>query len=397
MVLLCWRWSRPRRSWLVPRAVMAGIILVGALGLADPDILRLVGTAARARPYHRVEIAGNLLIMAAVAGAAIWFGLVGAVAAGAVPSLGVFATLMAQGPARRSYRNPLGRSPHPLPGRRTPSCCCHGGAIEGVELQGAIFFGSADHVAAYIERVLKRGSAYVILDLRRVNRIDLPARARPAANLRTPVAGRPLGDARRRPPRPARVGLSRRPRPGPAPAARARVRPARGRRRRRRGGTAGAPSSAMHVEDRLHPGGRACRRSACNPPAIALLPAYRVLSYARRRARHPQRRQFELGVPAAGGPARRTLPVAGEDGGRMRVATFTAGTLVGEMALISGAPRSADVVARTPARCLRLDLDVLAQLRTDDPEAAWHLLRAIAGQIERNLRMVNAAIISYEE
>ena len=151
---------------LVPRAVMAGIVLVGALSLADPDILRLVGTAARARPYHRVEIAGNLLVMAVVAGFAIVFGLVGAVAAGAVLSLVVFATLMAQGPVRRSYRNPLGRSRTRYPDEHAKALLQHGGAIEVVELQGAIFFGSADQVAAHIVRVLKRGSSYVILDMR---------------------------------------------------------------------------------------------------------------------------------------------------------------------------------------------------------------------------------------
>ena len=67
------------------------------------------------------------------------------------------------------------------------------------------------------------------------------------------------------------------------------------------------------------------------------------------------------------------------------------------MALLSNAPRSADLVARGAVRCLRLDPDGLAALRIDAPDSAWFLLKAIALQIELNLRLANAAIASYEE
>ena len=36
-------------------------------------------------------------------------------------------------------------------------------------------------------------------------------------------------------------------------------------------------------------------------------------------------------------------------------------------------------------------------LRAEHPESAWHLLRAVALQIDMNLRLANAAIASYEE
>jgi len=80
-----------------------------------------------------------------------------------------------------------------------------------------------------------------------------------------------------------------------------------------------------------------------------------------------------------------------------RVATLAPGTLFGEMSLLSNAPRSADLVAHGAVRCLRLDLDDLTALRAESPDSAWHLLRAIALQIELNLRLANAAIASYEE
>jgi SulP family sulfate permease len=384
---------------LVPRAVMAGVILVGALGLADPDIVRLVGTAARARPYHRIEIAGNLVIMATVAGVAIVFGLVAAVAAGAVLSLGVFATLMAQGPVRRSYRNPLGRWRTRYPDEHARLLLLHGAAIEVVELQGAIFFGSSDQVAAHIERVLKRGTEYVILDLRRVNRIDLSgARGLLRTCERLWQAGHWVMLAAVRPGLPVwdyldDLGLADR-----LPPIRvfARLEDAVA--------EAEATLLARHLGEVAEDGYSAAeglRKLGLPPDAVAaLLPRASLLSF------EPGEQVIRGGDNSTSvfllleGRLDVTLPVAasaGEDAGRTRVATFTAGTLVGEMALVSGAPRSADVVARTPARCLCLELEALKQLRLDDPEAAWQLLRVIAGQIERNLRMVNAAIISYEE
>ena len=382
---------------LVPRAVMAGIVLVGALDLADPDILRLLGTAAGARPQHRVEIAGNLLIMAAVTGIAVLFGLVAAVAAGAVLSLLVFAAAMAHGPVRRSYRNPLGRSRTRYPDAHAQLLLHHGGAIEVVELQGAIFFGSADQVAAHIDRVLKRGVDHVILDMRRVNRIDLSgARGLLRTCERLWQAGHRLTLAAVGPGLPVwdyleDLGLA-----GQLPqgCAFARLEDAIA--------EAEATLLARHAGDAAEIGysAEAALKVLGLPPAAiaALLPRVSTLSFDAG-AEVIRRGDNSTSVfLLLEGRLDVRLPVtAGDIDGHARVATFTPGTLVGEMALLSGAPRSADVVARTPARCLRLDLDALAQLRHDDPDAAWHFLRAIAGQMERNLRMVNAAIISYEE
>jgi CRP-like cAMP-binding protein len=73
------------------------------------------------------------------------------------------------------------------------------------------------------------------------------------------------------------------------------------------------------------------------------------------------------------------------------------GALVGEMALISGAPRSADVIARGAARCLCIGTGVIADLSAQEPTAAYALLAAMARQLERNLRYANAATAALEE
>jgi len=56
-----------------------------------------------------------------------------------------------------------------------------------------------------------------------------------------------------------------------------------------------------------------------------------------------------------------------ENGQRKRLRTLGPGSLVGEMALYSGQPRSADVVADTPCRAYRLSAERFARLEREDP------------------------------
>jgi SulP family sulfate permease len=55
---------------------------------------------------------------------------------------------------------------------------------------------------------------------------------------------------------------------------------------------------------------------------------------------------------------------------RKRVRTLSAGTVVGEMALYSGQPRSADVVAETECRVRRLSAERFARLEREHPSVA---------------------------
>jgi SulP family sulfate permease len=56
-----------------------------------------------------------------------------------------------------------------------------------------------------------------------------------------------------------------------------------------------------------------------------------------------------------------------EDGKRRRLRTLGPGSMVGEMALYSGQPRSADVVTETPCRAYRLSAERFARLERVDP------------------------------
>lgn len=67
-----------------------------------------------------------------------------------------------------------------------------------------------------------------------------------------------------------------------------------------------------------------------------------------------------------------------------------AGAVVGEMAVLDGAERSATVVAIEPVTTLRLDRRDIREIAAARPEFAWQLL----GQMARRLRLANATIES---
>jgi sulfate permease, SulP family len=74
------------------------------------------------------------------------------------------------------------------------------------------------------------------------------------------------------------------------------------------------------------------------------------------------------------------------DGTRMRVRSISPGVVVGEVAMYSGDPRTADVVAEGPTVVLRLDRASIDRLEAQDPELAAALHRWLAGVLSERLR-----------
>jgi flavin reductase (DIM6/NTAB) family NADH-FMN oxidoreductase RutF len=63
------------------------------------------------------------------------------------------------------------------------------------------------------------------------------------------------------------------------------------------------------------------------------------------------------------------------------LATFGPGEFFGEIAVLDGRPRSADVVAATPLRCLTMSREVLREALEAAPAAAWAMLQIVAGRL----------------
>jgi SulP family sulfate permease len=74
-----------------------------------------------------------------------------------------------------------------------------------------------------------------------------------------------------------------------------------------------------------------------------------------------------------------------ESGARKRVRAIMAGTLVGEIALYSGQPRSADVIAETACRVRRLSAAHVARLQREHPALAIALHRFVLRVVSQRL------------
>jgi SulP family sulfate permease len=73
------------------------------------------------------------------------------------------------------------------------------------------------------------------------------------------------------------------------------------------------------------------------------------------------------------------------DGTRMRVRSINPGVVVGEVAMYSGDPRTADVVAEGPGVVLRLDRASIARIEAEDPALASAMHRWLAGVLSERL------------
>jgi sulfate permease, SulP family len=73
------------------------------------------------------------------------------------------------------------------------------------------------------------------------------------------------------------------------------------------------------------------------------------------------------------------------EGTRMRLSTVRSGVVVGEVALYTGTPRTAEVVADTPSVVLRLSRASIERLEGEEPETAAELHRWLATTLAERL------------
>ena len=89
---------------------------------------------------------------------------------------------------------------------------------------------------------------------------------------------------------------------------------------------------------------------------------------------------------------RLVVEVATAEGNRMRLRTIRPGVVVGEVAMYSGAPRTADVVAETDGVVLRLPAAALETIEASDPALAADVHRWLATTLSERLDSMNKAL-----
>ena len=364
----------------LPFSVLAGVLAGAVLRIFQWRPLLPVAGAGRARR------AADTAIVLAVVAAAVAFGLVMAVATGVLLSVIIFTASMAQSPVRRSLPNPVGRSRVRRPSAIDQQLRAAGDRIRLIELEGAIFFGSADAVLTEVERAKAEGAQVVILDLGRVTRIDLSG-GRRLLEACTTIPGRvllaPLHDGSR---------------------AAAEFQALRLLERIPRGAAMPTLADAVEAAEEmllaeLEPAGPgywdahgALMALGLPEQAIAaLVPRLPEQTFPPDSVIARQGDDADAAYLLLEGQVLISLP-PGPGRPATRLAVLAPGVIFGESALLGDARRTADVTARERVRCLRIGRDMVMALRREEPDLAWHLMAAVARQLNGHVIATNAAI-----
>lgn len=153
---------------LLPKAVVAGVLVVIGIQLFDEWTIRLL------RQYRRQwnQLRSDLWVIVAVVAATLIWNLITAVGLGVLLAVIIFMRRMSRSVIRRQYRGSHVHSRQLRDERIADRLVQFGDRIVVLELEGAIFFGSADGLEKEIDRLADEGVDYFVLDMKRVKEID---------------------------------------------------------------------------------------------------------------------------------------------------------------------------------------------------------------------------------
>jgi SulP family sulfate permease len=163
-------------AWMriVPMAGIAGVFLVVAYSLVDPWTRRATAVLWRQSWKLRVPraLAQGYAVMVIVAAIAIFVSLPAAIGTGMLVAILMFIRSNTKEPVRQVVHADVRRSRKVRPAAETELLGSHGRRIAVVELDGALFFGTAEEADEAIERLI-HGVDYLIVDFERVNDVDV--------------------------------------------------------------------------------------------------------------------------------------------------------------------------------------------------------------------------------
>ena len=366
---------------LLPTSVLAGIMLTVALGLVDRWTRQLAGQWRSGE--RSADVWETLAIVALVCAVTLWRGFAVGVAAGVVVALGLFVRSMNRSLVRARYTAAAEPSRRVYPPPQEALLTSARARIAVLELEGALFFGSAERLAREVDAV-EVNMRFVVLDLRGVSTIDASG-AMLLQQLSTALGrhGQTL----------LLAGVT--------------AEHPHGLRLRAFGCFRGAPRDdwfadldhAVEAAERqlLADAGLALGDSAIVPQQSSLFAGLdaaqsaAVLAHMRSRRLAQGEVLFREGeaadglyvltrgsitVEAGSGPAHR----------RQRFASFSAGLMFGETAMLDGGGRSAGATADAEAELLQLTQQGLDAIGREQPALAAQLYRNIAIHLAARLR-----------
>jgi sulfate permease, SulP family len=366
---------------LFPKPVLGGLLLYLGLGfLLDWVVLTW-------RRLPRVDYALVVMILVVIA----MFGFLIGVGVGMLVALVMFVVEYSRGDvvsraiSGAAYRSNVDRDPGHVAILRA-----RGEQIQVFELQGYLFFGTASSLLDRIkERLGEQEVRFVVLDFRRVTGLDSSAvLAFTKAEQLTSARGITL----------VLTGLDEK-------------------RRRQLGRGGFVESESVQILSDLDRGVQWCEdrllEEAGAPPteapppledqlraALGSVDPKWVLPYLEAVEVEAGETVMRQDEPSDGlyflESGRLTVQLESPEGERMRLRTMGPGTVVGEVTLYLGTPRTASVVAEVPSRLHRLSADALARMERGDPAiaAAVHRMfaRLLAERLTDTLNEVEALL-----
>ncbi len=156
----------------LPRVVIAAMLVVVAIQLFDRWTLQILAKLCRREFIGARRMLIDLAVIVVVTAVAMAMNIVVAVFTGIAVAMLVFLYRMSKSVVRRAYRCDAIHSRKTREPRLTDLLATHGARILVLELEGPIFFGTAENLDAYIESSAGADVSYVVFDLKRVNEID---------------------------------------------------------------------------------------------------------------------------------------------------------------------------------------------------------------------------------
>jgi SulP family sulfate permease len=156
----------------MPRAVLSAVIMAIAIQHIDPWTKQFAGRFIKPGTPQRGAIALDLGVSVFVSLLSIAINVVLAVFIGIVLAVLLFVIRMSRSNIRRLYRCDAVRSRRYRDPAELEALHTAGVSVLVIELQGALFFGTADRLARIVDAETAKGTVALLLELRRVTEID---------------------------------------------------------------------------------------------------------------------------------------------------------------------------------------------------------------------------------
>lgn len=156
----------------IPRVVISSMLVVVAIQLFDRWTIQIFLKLLRREFASTQSMLLDLTIILFVTVAAVAINIVFAVLIGVTVTVLFFLLRMSKSVVRRTYRCDSVHSRKSRDEKLMAVLCRHGGEILVYELEGPLFFGTAENLANQVDTAVKTRTSYIVFDLRRVNDID---------------------------------------------------------------------------------------------------------------------------------------------------------------------------------------------------------------------------------